>query len=116
MNDFTFYTECKECKKKQTTVGTGNLKTLLLKLRNKTEFSVLAAQVLKETGEFRRRQFVCRHAAEQKAGESIHVRLQMCDKRFLPQRNLILIFLNSSIYQSPFHENICLRGGSDAEI
>ena len=68
MNDFTFYTECKECKEKQTTVGTGNLKTLLLKLRNKTEFSVLAAQVLKEIGEFCRKQFVCRHAAEQKAG------------------------------------------------
>ena len=50
MNNFTFYTECKECKKKQP-VGTGNLKMLLLKLRNKTKFSVLAAQVLKETGE-----------------------------------------------------------------
>ena len=28
-----------------------NLKMLLFKLRNKTKFSVLAAQVLKETGE-----------------------------------------------------------------
>ena len=53
MNNFTFYTECKECKKKKKTVGTGklNLKMLLFKLRNKTKFSVLAAQVLKETGE-----------------------------------------------------------------
>lgn len=70
VNNFTFYTECKECKKKKNkkTVGTGNLKMLLLKLRNRTKFSVLAAQVLKETGELPEKQFLCRHAAEQRAG------------------------------------------------
>ena len=41
---------------------------LLLKLRNRTKFSVLAAQVLKETGELPEKQFLCRHAAEQRAG------------------------------------------------
>ena len=67
VNNFTFYTECKECKKKKNkkTVGTGNLKMLLLKLRNKTKFS---AQILKENGELPRKQFLCRCAAEPRAG------------------------------------------------
>lgn len=41
---------------------------LLLKLRNKTVFSVLEAQVVKENGELPRTQFLCRRAAEQRAG------------------------------------------------
>ena len=41
---------------------------LLLRLRNKTLFPVLEAQVLKENGELPRKQFLCRHAAEQRAG------------------------------------------------
>ena len=47
------------------TEGTGNLKMLLLKLRNKTKFS---AQILKENGELPRKQFLCRCAAEPRAG------------------------------------------------
>ena len=36
--------------------------------QNKTVFSVLKAQVLKENGELPRKQFLCRCAAEQRAG------------------------------------------------
>ena len=53
-----FLQNCKLRKLENTTVET----------QNKTVFSVLKAQVLKENGELPRKQFLCRCAAEHRAG------------------------------------------------
>lgn len=67
------------------------------------EQDLVLSQVLKEFGELLRKQFLRLSVVEQREGVSVNVWLSICHERFLLQRHPILIFLNSTIYNSPFH-------------
>lgn len=95
-------------------LGTGNSKMLLLKLRNKTVFSTGGSSCKEEWRVTQKVMFVLT-CGWVKSVCPLCV-IQICDKRFLLQRNLTFIFLNSIIHHSPFYYNICMWWETHAKI